>query len=323
MPARDDAAALDAAAQQIRGCLRTLARLEPPALVDPNDRMNGLGPLLGLEGSGSAAYYGVLGELLKNGWTFPGRVKRPPTDPVNALLSFGYTVLSNQVVSLVCAVGLDPAIGVLHQPGFGKPALALDLMEEFRPLVVDSVVITMINTGQVALGDFTDSLGAYRLKDEPRKQFLTKLEERLSTRVQHPVFGYQATYRRCIELQARLFAKYAQGELERYAPFTVRWRPLSVVRCPLSVEPEIRDWRLFLTLRFLVLVCSQFCNSQFSIYAQPIRRNHTLYHRLRHPRRQAAHEGTSRAVRLWRLDAILAVRMLAESSPDPGTARQS
>ena len=220
--ARDSAPTLDAAAQQIRGCLRTLARLEPPALIDPNDRMNGLGQLLGLEGSASAAYYGVFGELLRGDWTFPGRVKRPPTDPVNALLSFGYTVLSNQVVSLVCAVGLDPAIGVLHQPGFGKPALALDLMEEFRPLIVDSVVITMINTGQVALSDFTDALGAYRLKDEPRKQFLIKLEERLNTRVQHPVFGYQATYRRCIELQARLFAKYAQGELERYTPFTVR-----------------------------------------------------------------------------------------------------
>jgi len=220
--ARDSAPTLDAAAQQIRGCLRTLARLEPPALIDPNDRMNGLGQLLGLEGSASAAYYGVFGELLRGDWTFPGRVKRPPTDPVNALLSFGYTVLSNQAVSLVCAVGLDPAIGVLHQPGFGKPALALDLMEEFRPLIVDSVVITMINTGQVALSDFTDALGAYRLKDEPRKQFLIKLEERLNTRVQHPVFGYQATYRRCIELQARLFAKYAQGELERYTPFTVR-----------------------------------------------------------------------------------------------------
>lgn len=184
--------------------------------------MNGLGPLLGLEGSGSAAYYGVLGMLLRGDWVFQGRVKRPPTDPVNALLSFGYTVLINQVLSLVCAVGLDPAVGVLHQPGFGKPALALDLVEEFRPIVVDSVVITMINTGQITPADFAESLGAYRLHDEPRKQFLTKLEERLNTRVQHPIFGYQTSYRRCIELQARLFAKHAQGELERYTPFTVR-----------------------------------------------------------------------------------------------------
>src|SRR5436190_4022275 len=116
---------------------------------DASDRMHGLGPLLGLERSGSAAYYGVFGSLCKGEWGFAGRVQRPPTDPINALLSFGYTVLTNQVVSLVCAVGLDPGIGVLHQPGFGKPALALDLVEEFRPIIVDSVVITMLNNGQL------------------------------------------------------------------------------------------------------------------------------------------------------------------------------
>jgi len=219
---RDDARTLTEAAQQIRVCLRALARLTTPAQVDPADRMHGLGPLLGLEGSGSAAYYGVLHELLKGEWGFHGRVRRPPTDPINALLSFGYTVLSNQVVSLVCAVGLDPAIGVLHQPGFGKPALALDLLEAFRPVVVDSVVITMVNTGQLTPADFEETLGAYRLKDAARRQFLTKLEERLNTRVQHPVFGYQTSYRRCIELQARLFAKHAHGEIEHYVPFTVR-----------------------------------------------------------------------------------------------------
>lgn len=213
---------LKTAAQRIRTCLRELERLPVPTEVDPADRMHGLGPLLGLEGSGSAAYYGVFASVLKGEWNFPGRVKRPPTDPVNALLSFGYTVLTNQVVSLVHAVGLDPALGALHQPGFGKPALALDLVEEFRPLVVDSVVITMINTGQITTKDFDEELGAYRLKDEPRKAFLTRLEARLNEKVQHPVFGYQVIYRRCIELQARLFAKYAQGEIECYVPFTVR-----------------------------------------------------------------------------------------------------
>lgn len=220
--ARDQDQPLRAAAQQIRTCLRELAQLSAPTAVDPTDRMHGLGPLLGLEGSGSAAYYGVFGDLLKGDWAFPGRVRRPPTDPVNALLSFGYTVLTNQVVSLVCAVGLDPALGVLHQPGFGKPALALDLVEEFRPIVVDSVVITLLNTGQITAQDFDEELGAYRLHDEPRKAFLTRLEARLNEKVQHPVFHYQTTYRRCIELQARLFAKYAQGEIEGYVPFTVR-----------------------------------------------------------------------------------------------------
>ncbi len=217
---RDDDAALQEAAQTIRRCLRDLERLEPP--TDTSDRMHGLGPLLGLEGSGSAAYYGVLGTLLKGEWNFTGRVKRPPTDPVNALLSFGYTLLTNQTVSLVHAVGLDPGLGVLHQPGFGKPALALDIVEMFRPIIVDSVVMTMINTGQLTPRDFDEELGAYRLRDGARRTFLEKFEARLNEQVQHPLFGYRVGYRRCIELQVRLFAKHAQGEIERYVPFTVR-----------------------------------------------------------------------------------------------------
>ena len=219
---RDDNAHLHAAAHTIRGCLRALARLPAPAAADPTVRMHGLGPLLGLEGSASAAYYGVFATLLKGEWGFNGRVKRPPTDPINALLSFGYTVLTNQIVSLIHAVGLDPGLGVLHQPGFGKPALALDLIETFRPIIVDSVVITMVNTGQITPHDLTEELGAYRLNDDARRAFLEKLETRLTERVQHPIFGYQTTYRRCIELQARLFAKYAMGEIAQFVPFTVR-----------------------------------------------------------------------------------------------------
>jgi CRISPR-associated protein Cas1 len=219
---REENAALQEAAQQIRGCLRALARLPIPSDVDPADRMHGLGSVLGLEGSASAAYYGIFGTLLKGDWDFAGRVKRPPTDPINALLSFGYTVLTNQIVSLIHAVGLDPGLGVLHQPGFGKPALALDLIEAFRPIIVDSVAITMVNTGQIASNDFVDEVGAYRLKDDARRALLEKLEARLNERVQHPVFGYQTSYRRGIELQARLFAKYAQGEIAHFVPFTVR-----------------------------------------------------------------------------------------------------
>lgn len=219
---RDERASLDAAAAQMRACLKAVAALAAPASPDPADRMHGLGPLLGLEGSGSAAYYGVFGQLLKGAWGFAGRVRRPPTDPVNALLSFGYTVLTNQIVSLIHAVGLDPGLGVLHQPGFGKPALALDMVEAFRPIIVDSVVITLLNTGQIAPGDFVEELGAYRLRDDARRAFLEKLEARLSERVQHPLFGYQTSYRRCIELQVRLLAKHAQGEIPQYVPFTVR-----------------------------------------------------------------------------------------------------
>jgi CRISPR-associated protein Cas1 len=217
-----DHTTLEAAAAQVRRCLHQLKHLEAPAAVDPADRMHGLGPLLGLEGSGSSAYYGALGAMLRDGWEFAGRVKRPPTDPVNALLSFGYTVLTNQVVSLVWAVGLDPGIGVLHQPGFGKPALALDLVEQFRPLIVDSVVLTLLNTGQLKPNDFRTELGGCWLKDDARKLFLTRLESRLDEKVQHPIFNYKVTYRRCMELQARLFAKYAMREIDHYAPFTVR-----------------------------------------------------------------------------------------------------
>lgn len=218
--ARNDGTNFLEAAEQIRHCLHQLAQLEPPS--DTSDRMHGLGPLLGLEGSASAAYYRVFGQLLKGEWGFTGRVKRPPTDPLNAMLSFGYTVLTNQIVSLIHSVGLDPGLGVLHQPGFGKPALALDLIEGFRSIIVDSIVITMVNTGQIEPNDFEQQLGAFQIKDGPRRTFLEKLEARLSEQVQHSLFGYKVSYRRCIELQVRLFAKYAQGEIPDYRPFTVR-----------------------------------------------------------------------------------------------------
>ncbi|WP_129674518.1 CRISPR-associated endonuclease Cas1 [Candidatus Chloroploca sp. Khr17] len=217
---RETSENLQDAAQTIKRCLRELARLKPPEIT--SDRMHGLGPLLGLEGSGSAAYYSVFEAILKGEWRFPGRVKRPPTDPVNALLSFGYTVLTNQVVSLIHSVGLDPGLGVLHQPGFGKPALALDLVETFRPIIIDSVVVTMLNTGQITPGDFANELGAYRLSDSARRSYIEKIEARLSEQIQHPQFGYKVSYRRCIELQARIFAKHAQGEIANYVPFTVR-----------------------------------------------------------------------------------------------------
>ena len=217
---RDDGSAISAATDEIQQSLRQLARLRAPS--DTSDRMHGLGPLLGIEGNASAAYYRVFGAFLKGDWEFAGRVKRPPTDPVNALLSFGYSLLTNQVVSLIHAVGLDPGLGVLHQPGFGKPALALDLMEGFRPIVVDSVVITLLNTGQIKTNDFREELGAYRLKDEARRTFIEKIENRMNETVQHPLFKQPISYRRCIEVQIRLFAKHIQGEIDYYPPFTVR-----------------------------------------------------------------------------------------------------
>jgi CRISPR-associated protein Cas1 len=148
-------------------------------------------------------------------------VKRPPTDPVNSLLSFGYSLLANKVASAIQLVGFDHFVGYLHSSFYGRPALALDIMEEFRPVIVDSVVLTLLNNRMFTPKDFVIELGAYRLKDERRKMFFTKFEERLNEEVSHPVFGYKATYRRCIELQGRLLAKYVTGEIEEYPPFLV------------------------------------------------------------------------------------------------------
>ena len=180
--------------------------------------------ILGLEGAGSAAYFRCFGKLLadQEKWIFEGRVKRPPTDAVNALLSYGYSLLTSQVGSALQIVGFDQYIGFLHSSTYGRPALALDLMEEFRPLIVDSVVLTLLNNRMLTPDDFIVELGAYRLKKEPRKVFLTRFEERLNEEVTHPIFGYKVKYRRCIELQARLIAKYLTGEIAEYPPFTSR-----------------------------------------------------------------------------------------------------
>lgn len=196
--------------------------------IDPSTtaagRMNGLGPLLGCEGAGSAAYFNVFGQLIKCNWShgFNKRVRRPPTDPVNALLSYGYTILTSQVASAVAGVGLDPYIGYLHASRYGKPALALDLMEEFRPVIVDSVVLSLLNNRQLEQKDFEVELSSYRLTDAAKRLFLKRFEERMQEIVTHPFFEYKVPYRRCIELQARLLGKYLTGEVSDYVPFTVR-----------------------------------------------------------------------------------------------------
>ncbi len=180
------------------------------------------GRLLGFEGSGSASYFGVLGLLLKHGWVFTKRVRRPPTDPINAMLSYGYTLLANQVASAVQVVGLDPFVGFLHGSKYSKPSLALDVMEEFRPIIVDSLVLTLVNKRIIQPDDFVETLGAFRLTDGARKRFLLHYEARLNETIKHPTFDYEVTYRRAIELQVRLLGKWLQDEIEHYPPFLVR-----------------------------------------------------------------------------------------------------
>ncbi|MDQ2907619.1 MAG: type I-D CRISPR-associated endonuclease Cas1d [Chloroflexota bacterium] len=195
-------------------------------LVSGDNRIAGtpLEAVLGMEGAGSAAYFRCFGRLLSDPkqWPFPGRVKRPPTDPVNALLSFGYSLLTNKVASAVQLVGFDHFVGYLHSSFYGRPALALDLVEEFRPIIVDSVVLTMFNKRMLTQNDFVVEVGAYRLKDEQRKAFFTQFEERLNEEVIHPLFGSTVTYRRCLELQARLLAKALTGEIDEYPPLLVK-----------------------------------------------------------------------------------------------------
>lgn len=193
----------------------------PPAAQRPQADST-WGRIQGLEGQASALYFGTFQHVLKSPELFNGRTRRPPRDPANALLSYGYTILLNQVISALCSVGLDPYIGYLHGTKFGKPALALDLMEEFRPIVVDSVMLTLFNTEALTERDFVTTFGAFRLSEHGRKTFLTRLEGRLNETIQHPTFNYQVTYRRCIELQARLLGKTLLGEIAQYPPFRVR-----------------------------------------------------------------------------------------------------
>ena len=188
------------------------------------ERANNLDVLRGHEGEGSAAYFGVFGRLIKaEGFFFTRRVRRPPTDPVNALLSFGYALLANDIHAGVNVLGFDPYCGYLHADRYGRPSLALDLMEEFRPLVVDATVLSCLNKRVLQPEDFAIGLGnVCSLTPDARKKFLLQYEERKQTEIQHPIFEYRATYQRCFELQARILAKCIQGELERYEPFVIR-----------------------------------------------------------------------------------------------------
>lgn len=219
-------AELATSTEQLAGVIKSVKALvvPPDVVVEPTRPQadTPMGTLQGLEGAGAAIYFGAFPKLLRADLGFDGRRKRPPTDPINALLSFGYTLLMNNVLSAIGLVGLDPYVGYLHSSQYGKPALALDLMEEFRPIIVDSVVQTVINNRVLEQGDFVAELGAYRLTDPARRKFLLKFEERLNQTIQHPTFNYEATYRRCLELQVRLLAKALTGEIAGYPAFVVR-----------------------------------------------------------------------------------------------------
>jgi len=180
--------------------------------------------LRGYEGAATAIYFAAFPVLLKaEDFTFPGRVRRPPTDPINALLSFGYTLLYNDCQAACNVVGFDPYAGYLHSDKYGKPSLALDLMEEFRPVLVDSLVLSLINKRMLTLRDFEVQMGqVYRLTEAGRKTFLNAYEEKKRQEIKHPVVGTHCTYWRALELQARILSKVLMKELKSYTPFLTK-----------------------------------------------------------------------------------------------------
>lgn len=197
--------------------------------IDHARRVGTMAELLGVEGNAAARYFRHFRQMLPRegdaasfAFDFERRNRRPPTDPVNAMLSFGYALLVRAWTVCLSAVGLDPYRGFYHQPRYGRPALALDLMEPFRPLISESSVIQAINNGEIKPTDFVSAAGSVALDADGRKRLIAAFERRLGHEITHPLFGYKVSYRRLLELQARLFGRYLLGELDDYPNFITR-----------------------------------------------------------------------------------------------------
>ncbi|HLH89407.1 MAG TPA: CRISPR-associated endonuclease Cas1 [Xanthobacteraceae bacterium] len=205
------------------GALDALARLAeraPHAATEAE--------LLGIEGEAAARYFALFPTMLGEGardfpeFAFDKRTRRPPADPVNAMLSYAYSLLTRTWHNALSAVGFDPYLGFYHKPRFGRPALALDLMEPFRPILADSAVIQVINNGEVKAEGFVAAGTAVNLKPHARKAFIAAYERRLDQEVTHPMFGYRVSMRRLLEVQARLLARHLSGEIDPYPHYLVR-----------------------------------------------------------------------------------------------------
>jgi CRISPR-associated protein Cas1 len=253
--ARDEAKCLSLARQFVHGKIRNhrtlLMRnhLEPPEPVilklkrASEDALaaTSIEELLGIEGAAASQYFQQFNGMVKIAdelaeehnptkdvkqlafnFNFTNRNRRPPTDPVNAMLSLAYSMLSKDCTLAALAVGFDPYIGFFHQPRFGRPALALDLMEEMRPLIAESTVLSCINNRVVTEKDFVRAGQAVNLTAPGRKRFFQMYEQRMSSLITHPLFDYKVSYRRALELQARLLAKTLTGEIAEYVPLLTR-----------------------------------------------------------------------------------------------------
>ena len=219
---------------------RTLLRRN--ARVDVDDRLERLragaaaaqvaastASLLGVEGAAARTYFEALPAMLRDEHRLPGatfswdgRRRRPPGDAINCLLSYLYGLLVKDLTAVTLSVGFDPYVGFYHRPRFGRPALALDLAEEFRPLLADSTVVRLVNNGEARDSHFVVRAGGVGLTREGRRAVIGAYEQRLDTEVTHPTFGYRITYRRVLEVQARLLGAYLLGEVPAYVPFVTR-----------------------------------------------------------------------------------------------------
>lgn len=194
------------------------------ASLRQSKNVQSLDVLRGVEGDAAAVYFSVLNELLKGtGFAFGGRVRRPPTDPINALLSFVYSIITQECVSALQGVGLDPQVGFLHRDRPGRASLALDLLEEFRSAWADRFVLTLVNRRQIQLNDFLmESSGAVRLTDEARKQLLTAYQERKQVEIMHPYLNESIKIGLLPHCQAMLLARHIRGDTEFYPPYLIK-----------------------------------------------------------------------------------------------------
>ena len=196
------------------------------ATADQTAEVDTVESLLGVEGAAARLYFSRFSAMLKDDllgiFDFQGRNRRPPRDPINCLLSYGYSLLTKDLTAVALAVGFDPYLGVFHKPRFGRPALALDLAEEFRPLIADSVVINVINNGEIQENGFIVRAQGVAMTQQGRRSFIAAYERRLDQEVAHPVYGYKITYRRVLEVQARMLGAYLLGEIPEYVPFMTR-----------------------------------------------------------------------------------------------------
>jgi CRISPR-associated endonuclease Cas1/CRISPR-associated protein Cas4 len=203
--------------------LDALSRLAGRAAYAPTEA-----ELLGIEGEAAARYFRLFATMFGDAardfpeFAFDKRTRRPPADPVNAMLSLGYTLLTRTWLTVLSAVGFDPYLAFYHRPRFGRPALALDMMEPFRSILADSTVIQVINNGEVKSDAFVTAGPAVNLKPHARRAFIAAYERRLEQEVTHPVFGYRVSMRRLLEVQARLLARYLDGEIDDYPHYLVR-----------------------------------------------------------------------------------------------------